>query len=171
MRFKEINENSDDRQVFESGIHGRRIIFTNHALEKYIERYEVLSKEQILDIVKKAIRHIFTVYKDSPRDYGVHSKSTGVGFIISWRREKSQFNDDEKNHAVIVSMLPVKRQHYFAQGDISIIVEKQINLFLRETNVSREKNTCDRIGSYDGFYIDTFQGRLVSSSLKYFSIE
>lgn len=108
---------------------GRNITDTNHSIERSYEREYVWKRDEYvflhLRMVKQAILKILTDYKDRSAYYVLYSKSTGLGVVISWRKDR--FKDwDEKNHAYITTVLPPQDYPHYLKNpdDIRILVEQ-----------------------------------------------
>lgn len=132
------------RDEYFTGINGRSIIVTHHYGDRYgdIDRFSRLAndpdfREDVLWVVRNAMREIMTQHVDRTGKYGVHSKSTGIGVIIDWRPD-GRVHTDNRNHAMVVTLLPIKRFHHFKANDISIIVESLLMDYLRES-LDRER--------------------------------
>ncbi len=103
----------------------RKIIDTTHSLERYTQRYsKILSKEKLDNIIDNVQKEIINEYKDKDGIYGWHSKLTGAGGVIRWRKDYKQ--NDNKNHSIIVSLFPLKKFHAYHDVDAKIIVENHI---------------------------------------------
>jgi len=116
----------------------RKIIDTKHAIDRTLaSRYEenqltdemkklLKDKEKFKDavysVIRKAMPIILNKYKDKTGNYGIHSKSTNINVVIDWRLDRKD-KTDLRNHAIIVSVLPVKNNAYFKKGDTKIVVE------------------------------------------------
>lgn len=115
---------------------GRKIIDTKHSIDRYLDRYPILSKNSIITVVTKAIDKILDIYNDEETTYGVWSRSTGICVIIDWRKEG--YNSDGMNHAILVSLPPKKNSfndfHTVKPNDVKIMVEKRI-----QENISSKK--------------------------------
>lgn len=132
----------------------RDIIDTFHSIDRYFDddRFNKWSgqkefKDKIVDVTKKAIAVIYKKHKDKEGRYGVHSKSTGIGLVLHWREDKKYI--DGFNDAIIITILPIKKNPYFRDIDAKIIVEKQIESWGRATiknkfneEIIKEEDTC-----------------------------
>jgi hypothetical protein len=153
----------------------RDIIDTKHSLDRFNDddRFNVWSgkdefKSKIVDVAKKAIAVIYKKYKDTPATYGIHSKSTGIGMIVDWRDDDK--HSDGFNDAIITTILPIKKHHFFKKDDVKIIVEKQIEEGGRimysqkfNENILKEDSTSHTV--YYGentldWYVVFWEGRL-----------
>lgn len=143
----------------------RKIIDTNHSIDRYLLRYDaILSKEQIDNILKDVIKKIIINYDNKEGTYGFHSKSTGAGGIIDWRPDNKNLIDTQ-NHANIVSLFPIKQFHNFRPEDIKIIVEKQVILWAKENGFKlkeslKQENLCESYKMSDDHYVSFFEGKL-----------
>jgi hypothetical protein len=143
----------------------RKIIDTKHSLERYVDRYKSeFSLEDLNQMLNEVMNKILDVHNDKEGTYGWHSKSTGAGGIIEWRLDYKDPND-KNNNAIIVSLLPIKKFHNFKAGDVKIIIEKQVVLWIQEKGVDlkesiKKENFCEsyRMG-YDT-YVSFFEGKL-----------
>jgi len=122
----------------------RDIIDTNHAIDRFVNgRHNeeetppkvkaVIDdpkkfKELVREVVKKGIIEIMKKHKDVSGNYGISSKSTNIHVIIDWRKDYKSTNDS-RNHAIIVTVLPIKKNVKFKDIKSNVIVEgKEINL-------------------------------------------
>ena len=113
----------------------RKIISTAHSLDraKDDDRFgKVIAKDfgtfdkfkaKVDMVIRRAIKKIMRNHKDERGQYGVHSKSTGIGVILDWRPDASV--SDNNNHAVIVTLLPVRNSHSYKPGTTEVVVENQ----------------------------------------------
>lgn len=154
MKFKEYSK--------------RKIIDTPHSIERFLERNTSFSKDGVERVIYDAQYLIINQYQDKIGTYGVHSKLSGMGLIIDWR-EDFKINDN-KNHSIVITFLPVKKVHYFNKEDIGLMVE-YFNKISRE-GCSLKENTVDYIyrnterGIYiiaweGGYYDDTLSGYVI----------
>jgi len=125
----------------------RRIIDTNHALERFILRYgSERDRIEIMWVINNGMKKILSEYKDESNKYIIHSKSTGIGVVIHWRKDSKGF--DNLNHAIIATILAKKDAHYKKYAsDIMLIVENWVNRRQKEMNVNRclTESTYDRV--------------------------
>ena len=147
----------------------RKIIDTHHSIERYAKRYsKIISKERVQKAIYDAMDIIFSQYKDTTGTYAIYSMSTGICAIIDWRRDNQNFRD-KNNHAIVVTLPPLKRSHKdfktTSPKDIKLIVES----ILQKT--VRLKEDCSnyiqevKIGSIRMFFED---GKLYDSGIEYF---
>jgi hypothetical protein len=106
----------------------RKIIDTKHSIERFIDknRFDQTKKNEFkksLDkVIKDAMNKIITKHNDKSGVYGIHSKSTGIGVVIDWRLDRQ--SSDKLNHAIIITILPIKKIHNFRDLEAEVIVEK-----------------------------------------------
>ena len=149
----------------------RYIIYTNHAIDRYLDRYkEIISYDILYSVVNNFIKSVILNFKDKGGVYGFHSKSTGIGGIINWRKDNKGKND--KNNAVIVSLFPIKKFHNFKNIDAQIIVEQQIILWAKEKGFKNKfkENLCesyfdDQPEINDNCYISFFESTLYETNI------
>jgi hypothetical protein len=142
----------------------RKTIDTTHAIERYHLRYkDKLPKDKIYFMIDEVKNKIISKYNDKEATYGWHSISTGAGGIIDWRKDTMNLKD-VNNHAIIVSLLPIKTFHTFKPTDIKIIIEKQVELLIKERgiklNENKEKNFCESYHLGNNVYASFFEGKL-----------
>lgn len=129
----------------------RRIIDTKHSLEKFYDRYISIQKSTIIRILSDAIEKIINEHNDESLIYGIYSKSTGICSIVNWRRD--HLDDDGRNHAIIITMPPPKRNiknfHLTSPKDVMIIVE---SLLLD----SIDKKILTKLSEQDNRYIQKY---------------
>lgn len=149
---------------------GRKIIDTNHSLERLDQRYikAGIGKDDIILVIKKAMNKILRKYNDKSNFYGIHSKSTGIGAIINWREERR--NSDGNNHAVIVTLLPPKNFHSFKPTDIPIIVESLLERWGRDQAKKEKNRISENAGASthfdkEDFSVIFYEGEFYDSSL------
>jgi hypothetical protein len=149
----------------------RDIIDTKHSIDRFKDndRFNNLAsddafKSKVIDIVKHAISKIYKQYEDKEGNYGVHSKSTGIGLVIDYRDDDKY--KDGYNDAIIITLLPIKKNHFFQKGTTKLIVEKQIEmlgkiLYEQEhgEKVLKESNTC-AVAKEGNFDIVFWEGKL-----------
>jgi hypothetical protein len=160
--------------IFKSKKSDRKIIDTKHSLDQFLNNQRFGNdagkqelKIKVLTVIDNAIDKIIKDHKDEAQSYGVHSKSTGIGVIVEWRQEGDPKRDDGKNHAVIVTILPIKPLPYFKPKDTKILVEWQIDMLGRQKlteegqQVKKQKNYCTHTDiNGDDFYVVYWGGRL-----------
>ena len=160
--------------IFKSKKSDRKIIDTKHSIDQFLNKERFGNdagkkelKNKTLWVIDNAIEKIIKDHKDKAQSYGVHSGSTGIGVIIQWRQEGDPKRNDGKNHAVIVTMLPIKPTPYFKPQDTKIIVEWQIDMLGRQKlteegqPVKKQKNYCTHTNlDEDEFYVVYWEGRL-----------
>jgi hypothetical protein len=116
------------------GYNNRKIIDTNHSIERMIDktRFVDLDKKQVIWVINNGIEKIINNYKDESTTYGIWSKSTGICIILEWRKD-NQNSRDKNNHAVIVTLPPLKKNFkdfHTKSGDIRIIVESYLHSYI-----------------------------------------
>ena len=170
----------------------RMIVLTDHAVDRFNDNKrfsdKALQKEgyrtredfimTVYDKIKLAIEEILTKYNDQSSTYVVHSKSTGIGVVVEWRRDRFD-KLDINNNAYIHSVLEIKKPAHYTTNpkDIYMVVEKQIvewaKRYQLETmgrRVSNESCMYDRVQTGDscneeGFQylkVHFFEGRVVN---------
>ena len=97
---------------------GRKIIDTHHALDRLGDdkRFEADANSnrlrQAIDwVIEEGIDEILEKHDDREGIYVIHSKSTGIGVVLSWTRDKFNRNDP-RNCAIIVTLLPIQDKHF-----------------------------------------------------------
>lgn len=155
------------------GNYNRKVIDTKHSLDQFVNRnIKVISKSIMKRIINDVINEIIENYNDKEGQYGYHSKSTGVGGVVMWRRENDPRNDDGKNHFILKTVLPIKKFHHFNNVEAQIIVEKQVILWAKEKGFTGKKkqNLCESFYEQheyfeDDFNVTFFEGRLYEFEL------
>ncbi len=150
------------------GYAGRMIIDTKHSIDRYSDRYNnILNKDTVNQVIQNVIKEILSDYNDTEGQYGFHSKSTGIGGIITWRRQGDPKLDDGNNHAVITTLFPIKKFHTFRNVDAELIVEQQVTLWAEEQGYKKEfkESLCESYGEdhkfyKDDFFVSFFEGKL-----------
>jgi broad-specificity NMP kinase len=145
----------------------RKIINTDHALERFEKRYVFISKEKIKELIQDVSIKILDDYKDKEGVYGWHSKSTGAGGIINWRPD-IYTPQDKKNHAIIATLFPIKKYHTYKDVDAILIIENQIIEWAKEKGFGKrkiEENLCELFTEkhdeyINSFYVAFFEGEL-----------
>lgn len=148
---------------------GRDIVDTNHSIERLFDGRGVDSytyptvadfKKEVVSVIQSAIDKILSVYSDYSEEYLIHSRSTGIGVVIDWRPHKDQKYDDGNNHAIIISVLPVKNKHFAKNpSDVLLMVEESIpKSRLQE---AAQENTMDRYVLEDlGIKVTLWEGKV-----------
>ena len=110
--------------------YNRKIIDTRHFIDRAIEQYQGVSLERIQKVINDGINSIVENYQDESTTYGIWSRSTGICVIIDWRKEGNNKRDG-KNHAIIITLPPPKKEftnfHTTGKNDVRIIVEKVLD--------------------------------------------
>jgi hypothetical protein len=119
----------------------RKIISTTHGIERLGDpnRFDQASKDaftrQLLVVIKDAMDLILDEYNDTPGTYVVHSKSTGIGVVLIWKRD-TMTRRDKRYHALIKTVLPIRPAHFKSKNtDVMIMTEilDQVNYYLQLT--------------------------------------
>lgn len=138
----------------------RKIIDTRHSIERFMDknRFSDSGKATFRDTIDKVIRDgmekIISTHNDESGVYGIHSKSTGIGLVIDWRPDTK--GKGKTNHAIIVTILPIKNSHHYKDVSAEVIVEKQLKESVGKRD--RKKNTCEIVKEGD-FWIVLFEGK------------
>ncbi len=150
----------------------RKIIDTKHSIDRFVDRERLRLPweleefvEKLIWVISNAIDVILDEYHDeasnpdTDNSYVIHSKSTGIGVVVVWRWEWDRYRTDDKNHAVIRTILPVKRAHHTTNpDDVLLIVEHQLRDWalsrLEENHILRE--SIMRENSYSHSSDNTF---------------
>jgi hypothetical protein len=107
---------------------GRYLCFLNHPLERYLERVRMDSglviKNQVIRIANDLATRIISLSNDEPGFYGVHSNSTGIGFVVDWREDTTNPPVNALNHAWMMTFFPIKKYHHFKSEDTVYIVNR-----------------------------------------------
>jgi hypothetical protein len=112
---------------------GRYLLFLDHSLSRYMERAHVSPnmKKDVIKVANELALRIIYQANDEPGYYGVHSNSTGIGFVIDWRHDKYDPIDDN-NHAFMITFFPVRKYHHFDNKDTVYIVEKLLASYVKD---------------------------------------
>ena len=108
--------------------YNRKLIDTNHSIDRFSDknrfdkRQKDLLNSDIIKVANNMLKQLLTKYKDVSGVYGVHSKSTGIGMVVDFR--KDYLSNDNLNHLIIITLLPIKSFHHFKDTDGNLIVEK-----------------------------------------------
>jgi len=113
----------------------RKIIDTNHAIDRFVQRYKFeFARYEVDDVIYKAMNKIVEEYNDKRGIYVVWSKSTHITVVINWRPYYKSVS--QVNHAIIVTLPPIKRSFSDLRttepDDIKIMVES----FIKKTIIS-----------------------------------
>ncbi len=155
------------RYVEQKKIRIIKVIDTKHSVERYAQRYDSFSKEQIDSLVRKAGKQVIKSHQDKTGNYGWHSMSTGAGGVFDWRPD-TYTPRDERNHAIIVSLFPPKPMHHFNRVNAKIIVENHVEYWaVKELGMSGkfvealgEPESVEYLEDELPFYITFFEGKL-----------
>jgi hypothetical protein len=157
----------------------RKIIDTQHKLDRQYDddRFDyddnftpTVFEKHIQRILNKAIQKIIKKYGDKPGVYVIHSYSTKIGIVIEWRPDR--IKDDGRNHAIIVTLLPMAKDHYVKKStDSKIVVEQQVkdfcNLIMKKTE-GRLVESADCFYDwvdYEGHRFNFFSGKLIETDI------
>jgi len=133
-----------------------KIFDTNHSVDRFLDniRFPEIKddfEDNLHYIIYDAINVIKTKHKNQSGNYGIHSKSRGIGVIIDYRPYNKNIRDKE-NHAFIVTILPIRKFHKFKDSDIAIIVEKLMSEWFK-TEYKNRKLTESYKGKNKAYYI------------------
>ena len=155
----------------------RKIFDTDHAIKRFMDARgvpETMSSDffmrKVLKIVEEASKIIISKHKDISNIYGIHSKSTGIGVIIHWRKDTQNWAD-KQNHAFIVTVLPIKRFHNFKREDIPIMVEtlciEWTSLINKNIYEDVKKDSKGDVSTFrkDNFVVVFYEGKFHDSTL------
>jgi hypothetical protein len=148
---------------------------TNHAIDRSYER-EKPGLEQFptsksyrdkhLLMIGQAIHQILRDYRDHSGVYILYSRGTGLGLVIDWRHD--WYDDDGKNHAYVMTVLPPSpRPHYKKHdSDIRIFVEIQDRLesYVLQKQVLKEEDQkgYTRYKTEEGFTVHLYDGKIMN---------
>lgn len=108
------------------------IIDTKHSVERFLQRVPPnIKKDTILGVIKKAMLKIVQMGDISNTSYLVHSQSTNIGVILFWRPESDPYISKDRrsvNNAVIVTILPLKKQHISSDPKDTILMVEGSNI-------------------------------------------
>lgn len=152
-------------RYYEDEYMGRRIIDTKHSIDRFVDRDRFSDygsselKQEILRVIKDGMNDIIRLHNDEEGVYVIHSESTKIGVVITWRREGNPKLDDGKNHAIVVTVLPRKPKHSKKNpSDTMLYVEvsNQIMEFLNKRKLTESIFKEDKFeeGSFERVYID-----------------
>ena len=158
----------------------RMIIDTNHSIDRFIDktRFKDASKEefknQINKVITNGMKKIIDTYNDRMATYGIWSRSTGICVIIDWRKDNRNLKD-KHNHAVIVTLPPIKdnfNDFHTKQGDTRIIVEKYLHNYIMKLlqtegkNLDRSKNALLTFRLSEEMMVTYYEGILWDSGIR-----
>lgn len=149
---------------------GRKVIDTYHSIDRFIERYGEEYREKVNKVLRDTIDVILN-HGDNYGAYGVHSKGTGIGIAVKWKRQGDPRLDDGKNHAIIATILPIKHAHWLSRDEVQILVEQFKMLTeekVAEGKVCTNEATCDYSLYCDdeGIYIITWEGKYYDHTIE-----
>jgi hypothetical protein len=147
----------------------RKIIDTHHAIDQYVKRYkDQFSKEIVNKMITNAINKIITEYDDEATIYAIWSKSTGICAIIDWRKDIHN-KKDTQNHAVIITLPPIKKNfkdlHTTHPNDVKMIVESLLQKCIKLQEGYYNYIQEVKIGALKLFFE---KGKLFDSGIAYF---
>jgi hypothetical protein len=108
---------------------GRYVIDTTHAIERFSERYlkEGITVAKVEKVIQDGINQILTKHRDREGIYIIHSNSTQIGVVIAWRKQGDpRLNIDDQNHAIVVTLLPLKPEHKAKGLQDTIVTVEQL---------------------------------------------
>ena len=149
------------------------IMLSSHALDRFKdrERFNSLANsskfiDTLLNVIEDGIDVIINKYKNKEATYGIHSKSTGIGCIIDWRKD-TKYRTDKDNHAFVVTLLPIKKFHSFNNRELPIIVEGLLSYWFDDRNKRRFFEGATDTASEGTFHVVMFEGYFWDSSFDY----
>lgn len=156
------------------GYNNRKIIDTSHSIERFIDktRFVDLEKDQVIKVINNGIEKIINNYKDESTTYGIWSKSTGICVILEWRRD-NQNSKDKNNHAIIVTLPPIKKNFkdfHTKSGDVRIIVESYLHTYLMklyQKEISFGANDIQSFKLNENINVTYHEGKLWDSNIAY----
>lgn len=156
------------------GYNNRKIIDTSHSIERLIDktRFVGLDKNQVIKVINNGIEKIINNYKDESTTYGLWSKSTGICVILEWRRD-NQNNRDKNNHAVIVTLPPIKKNFkdfHTKPGDVRMIVEKYLHsqiMKMVQKEIGYSSNEIQIVKLNENINVTYHEGKLWDSNIAY----
>lgn len=152
-------------RYYEDEYMGRRIIDTKHSIDRFVDRdrfsdYGSLElKQEIIRVIKDGIDTILTKHNDEEGVYVIHSNSTNIGVVITWRKEGDPKRNDGKNHAIVVTVLPRKVKHSKKNSSDTMLyveVANQLLEFLDRKKLTEQVFTEKEVeeGSFERVYIE-----------------
>lgn len=165
----------------------RKLIDTNHSIDRLYDGRGVdkrdyptveVFKKYCTWVLKCGVNEIMDNYQDERGTYLLHSRSTGIGIVVDWRKD-SEDRNDKNNHAIVVTVLPVRNRHYSNNpSDTLIITEAREALnsrILKRLNergvvirLKKRKARSELISSLlleNGWMIHMFDGDIVDVDL------
>ena len=143
----------------------RKIIDTKHSIDRFLDknRFDDAGatdfRKKLNRVITDASKKIITKLNDEEGVYGIHSKSTGIGVVIDWRPDK--YGSDRTNHAVIITLLPLKPKHHYKNVSDEVIVERRLNEMLGR---KRDGKDSARIIHKGAFKIVLWEGKYYDSN-------
>ena len=160
--------------------HNRRLIDTKHSIGRFFDknRFNLEQRQEIISniglVANRLLDKIIYKHKEKPAYYGVHSLSTGIGFIV--KLEKDYINDDGQLHLILVTLLPIKRFHQFKDDTIKVIVEKRLlnDLYNEHYKHLNENYRPDyisyEVSAYESFTITKLDENNIISDIDIFEV-
>ena len=149
----------------------RKIIDTKHSIDRFVDRYDIFTKIRVNKVITDAMKQIIDKYSDESTTYGVWSKSTGICVIIDWRKD-TQNSHDKENHAVVITLPPIKKEfkdfHTTNKNDVRLIVEAYLNSAIRKRILKEDKdiNKLKKV-SLNGLFIFLHEGIMYDSGIAF----
>jgi len=145
------------------GYADRSIIDTKHSIERFALGRNLPNnytsegfKQDMTWVINCAIEKIINEYSDESRIYIVHSKSTKIGVVIDWRKDK--YSSDDRNHAILITILPFKESPYPTRSNDRLLITETIELLI-EQKYSDKLDECE----FNRLAIDNFQIALLNN--------
>lgn len=128
----------------------RYLIDTHHSIDRTYDGrgvdkqvYPTIKsfKDDCTIVIKRGMDKIFDEHNDRTGTYLIHSNGTHIGIVVNWRKDRENWRDT-RNHAIVVSVLPVRRTHYSNNPDDIMIFTEYKHLLKRLVQKQlREGNT------------------------------
>jgi len=156
------------------GYKGRKIIDTYHSIDRLVDktRFVNLEKDQVITVINNGIKKIIDNYKDESTTYGIWSKSTGICIILE-RRKDNQNNKDKNNHAIIITLPPIKKNFkdfHTKSVDTRIIVESYLHSYIMkiaQKEIGCSANEIITIKLNENVNVTYHEGELWDSGIAY----
>lgn len=161
---------------------GRLVIDTHHSIERFIERYQgrkitfnntqvPLDYGFIMGRIEAGMKKIINRHNDLFGVYLIHSIESKVGVVIGWRRQGDPSLDDGRNHAVIITLLPLASSHVPRDVTDKMVLVQQLNRLSRDILSEQKKEIRNSVGTVDfikfkefdsesDFYITIYEGKV-----------
>jgi hypothetical protein len=148
----------------------RKIIDTNHAIDRYLQRYKgEFSREEVNDVIYRAMDKIINDYSDISVVYVVWSRSTNITLVLDWRED---YNDkDGVNHAIIITLPPLKKE--FAdlkttnRDDVKLMVERHISARVSDHTL-KESHSYIQKDNIEGVTMFVEDGKVFDYGIDFF---